>query len=824
MRSVKGIFLFFLCINMKNAYAEDYFNPQFLGGDTASLEDLSYLNSGGNLPPGNYYLYLYSGEQFIKNVKMKFSVINQKVQPCFTKDIIDVIPLNEEAKKHFQSLSMENNDCVDISKYINNFDYDVDLSKLTLRLSIPQIYLDSVQSTMAPEKEWDDGIIAFLMNYNYNGSYSNNENNNNYSSNYLNLNNRANVGAWRVNANVYFDENKSGPTSSHKMDTNGIYLSRKINSLKSEFLVGQNSVGSSLFDANAYIGMTLATSNEMLPDSDRGYSPSIRGIAQSRSKLTVKQNDSIIFQTYVNPGPYNINNLNSVGSSGDYEVELTSAEGVVQKYLVPYSSLPNLLRLWKYNYALTLGKLDLNSAKKVNFFQSTVGIGIPFDATLFVGTQISESYTSVGIGSGKDFGNFGALSIDALHATSKINNDKMSGESYRILYSKSFSETGTNFQLTGYRYSTSDYYTLSEVAHRDGISDNFFDHYSSGRRKDNFQINVSQSLNDYGQLYIWGNVNSYWGSDKKSKNIQLGWNKNFTQLNNIMVSASFSKRTYSTLNDNVFYLSLSMPLTKTTTKNTMYLSNSINYSKSDYSNATSLYGNALDNTIDYNIYQTLNKKSDYNNTNINMAYKSNSATLRAGTSYSQQSKQLDYGISGGVLLHQDGVVLTREANDTAILVEAKGAQGARVNRAGENISINKFGYALIPYATPYHYNDVELDPSTFSEGYDVDNKVSKIAPTRGAISKVTFDVKKGFSFLVSVRYKNNPIKFGTLVKNIKYNNVAIADDDGTVFLTGVENNSSFTVAWDDNTTCRFVVKYDDESKLKAVNKKQVDCL
>ncbi|WP_419236384.1 FimD/PapC C-terminal domain-containing protein [Serratia fonticola] len=131
---------------------------------------------------------------------------------------------------------------------------------------------------------------------------------------------------------------------------------------------------------------------------------------------------------------------------------------------------------------------------------------------------------------------------------------------------------------------------------------------------------------------------------------------------------------------------------------------------------------------------------------------------------------------------------------------------------------------MIPYATPYHYNDIELDPSTFSNSYDVDDKISKVAPTRGAISKVTFDVKRGYSFLVSVRYKNKPIKFGTLVKNDEYNNVAIADDDGTVYLTGVKKNSSYTVAWDEKNTCRFLINYEDESWLKTVNKKQVDCL
>ncbi|MEX5927437.1 FimD/PapC N-terminal domain-containing protein [Providencia hangzhouensis] len=77
---------------------------------------------------------------------------------------------------------MNDNECIDIDKYINNFSYNVDLSKLTLTLSIPQIYLNSIESTLASENDWDDGISALMTNYNLNGSYSRNNRMSNYSS------------------------------------------------------------------------------------------------------------------------------------------------------------------------------------------------------------------------------------------------------------------------------------------------------------------------------------------------------------------------------------------------------------------------------------------------------------------------------------------------------------------------------------------------------------------------------------------------------------------------------------------------------------------
>lgn len=824
MRMMKKFIFLMLCLNIKTSYSQDYFNPMFLGEDTASLEDLSYLVAGNNIPPGDYSLYFYIGDELIKNLNVKF-ITNEdkKVEACITKDIINIIPFNQVTKDAFDFSSASLDECIDIRKYIKNFDYEVDLSKLILRLSIPQIYLDSTRSTLANESDWDNGIPFLLTNYNFNGSYSKNSNVKDFSSHYLNLSNRANIGPWRFNTNMYFSENKMGSQRQHQSNISSIYTSRNINSIKSNLVIGQNSLGSNIFDTNQYIGVTLATSNEMLPDSDRGYSPAIRGIVDSRSKLTVKQNGNIIYQTYINPGPYDISNLYSVGTSGDYEVELTSTEGVVTKYMVPYSSLPNLLRMGKYNYSVTLGQLDLNTDNNNKFFQGTLAIGIPLQSTMFIGSQISSDYLASAIGLGKDFGYMGGLSVDMIHAKSKINDNWLTGESYQILYSKSFKDTGTNVQLTGYRYSTSNYFTFSEATYRNDQVNNIYSSYR-GRRKDSFQLNLSQSLNDFGQLYAWGNLSSYWGSEAKTKNIQIGWNKAISQLSNVMISASYNKNNNSGMNDDSFYLSLSMPLSRGANSSPMYLSNSLSYNSSSYNNLTSLYGSMLDSKLNYNVYQSTNKNSINNNTNLNVNYKANATSLYVGSSYSSQSKSIDYGASGGVLLHQNGVVFTQEANDTAILVEARGATGAKINRSGENITINNSGYALIPYATPYHYNDVELDPTTFANGYDIDNKILKTSPTRGAISKVTFDVRKGYNFLLYIKHKNKKIRFGTLVYNTTDKVSSIADDDGTVYLTGVKNKSKYTVKWDQNVSCDFTISYDDTLELNIINKMDVDCI
>ncbi|WP_159330514.1 fimbria/pilus outer membrane usher protein, partial [Klebsiella pneumoniae] len=75
------------------------------------------------------------------------------------------------------------------------------------------------------------------------------------------------------------------------------------------------------------------------------------------------------------------------------------------------------------------------------------------------------------LGLGFNLGDFGAISFDATQAKSTLaDQSEHKGQSYRFLYAKTLNHLGTNFQLMGYRYSTSGFYTLSDTMykHMDG--------------------------------------------------------------------------------------------------------------------------------------------------------------------------------------------------------------------------------------------------------------------------------------------------------------------------------------------------------------------
>lgn len=59
-------------------------------------------------------------------------------------------------------------------------------------------------------------------------------------------------------------------------------------------------------------GIKLETDTSMLPDSEQGFAPVVRGIANSDAQVVIKQNGYVIYQTWVSAGPFEIKDLSQV--------------------------------------------------------------------------------------------------------------------------------------------------------------------------------------------------------------------------------------------------------------------------------------------------------------------------------------------------------------------------------------------------------------------------------------------------------------------------------------------------------------------------------
>lgn len=814
------------------AQAELYFNPRFLADDPAAVADLSSFEKGQELPPGTYRMDIYLNDGFMTTRDVTFSAgeNGHGLMPCLTRGQLASMGLNTAVIKGMEAL--EPDACVPFTEMIKDATVRLDVGQQRLYLTIPQAYMgNQARGYISPEL-WDNGITAGLLNYNFTGNNVQNRVGGSSQYAYLNLQSGLNVGAWRLRDNSTWSYS-SGSTSQNKWQHVNTWLERDITPFRSRLTLGDSYTNGDVFDGINFRGAQLASDDNMLPDSQKGFAPVIHGIARGTAQVSIKQNGYEIYHSTVPPGPFTINDLYAAGNGGDLQVAIKEADGSVQSFTVPYSSVPVLQREGHTRYALTAGKYRSGNdlQEDPTFFQSTLMHGLPAGWTLYGGTQLADRYRAFNLGVGKNMGDLGALSVDITQANATLPDDsEQQGQSVRFLYNKSLSELGTNIQLVGYRYSTQGYYSFADTTYQrmsghsvvteDGpvyVKPKFTDYYNLAySKRGKVQVSVTQQLGRTATLYVSGSRQSYWGTDSADEQFQVGLNTAVSDIN-WTLSYSLTKNAWQDGRDQMLAVNVNIPFSHwlRSDNQSVWRHASASYSMSDdlngrMSNLAGLYGTLLeDNNLSYSVqtgyasggegssgstgYAALNYRGGYGNANV-------------GYSHSDSLKQLYYGMSGGVLAHANGVTLSQPLNDTVVLVSAPGAEGTRIeNQTG--VRTDWRGYAVLPYATEYRENRVALDTNSLADNVDLDDAVVNVVPTHGAIVRAKFKTRVGMKLLMTLTHRGKLVPFGAVVTSADNQNSSIVADNGLVYLSGMPLAGKVQVVWGEGDDARCVADY-----------------
>ncbi|MEX3242921.1 fimbria/pilus outer membrane usher protein, partial [Serratia quinivorans] len=184
---------------------------------------------------------------------------------------------------------------------------------------------------------------------------------------------------------------------------------------------GDSNAPAEVFDAVPFRGVQLASDDEMLPDSLRGYAPVARGIARTNAQVVVRQNGYEIYRTFVAPGALVINDMYPTGGSGDLQVTIKEADGSEQQLEVPFASLPVLQREGRLKYSRAGGRCRScdRSVDKSALVQGAAIYGLPWSTTLCGGVQAAQHYQSAALGLGNNLGDWGAFSVDMTQSRSQ---------------------------------------------------------------------------------------------------------------------------------------------------------------------------------------------------------------------------------------------------------------------------------------------------------------------------------------------------------------------------------------------------------------------
>lgn len=838
-------FAFLLASYTISAQAELYFNPRFLADDPAAVADLSGFEKGHELPPGTYRIDIYLNEGYMttRDVTFHANDNSRELAPCLTRDQLAAMGLNTAAVSGMKVLAADA--CVPLTEMIPDATTRLDVGQQRLYLTIPQAVMGNQARGYIPPERWDHGITAGLLNYNFTGNNVQNDvgGSSNYA--YLNLQSGLNLGAWRLRDNTTWSYSSGGSSSSNenKWQHVNTWLERDITPLRARLTLGDSYTNGDIFDGINFRGAQLASDDNMLPDSQKGFAPVIHGIARGTAQVSIKQNGYEIYHSTVPPGPFSISDLYAAGNGGDLQVTIKEADGSSQNFTVPYSSVPVLQREGHTRYAITAGEYRSGNdqQEEPTFFQSTLLHGLPAGWTLYGGTQLADRYRAFNLGVGKNMGILGALSVDVTQANATLPDDsKHQGQSVRFLYNKSLSDVGTNIQLVGYRYSTRGYFSFADTTYRrmsgydietqDGViqvKPKFTDYYNLAyNKRGKVQVSLTQQLGRTATLYLSGSHQTYWGVDSADEQLQAGLNTAVGDIN-WTLSYSLTKNAWQDGRDQMLAINVNIPFSHwlRSDSQSVWRHASASYSMSNdlngrMTNLAGLYGTVLeDNNLSYSVQTGYAGGGEGNSSSTGYAtlnYRGGSGNANIGYSRSDGLKQFYYGMSGGVLAHANGVTLSQPLNDTVVLIKAPGAEGAKVeNQTG--VRTDWRGYAVLPYATEYRENRVALDTNTLADNVDLDEAVVNVVPTHGAIVRAEFNAHVGMKLLMTLLHNGKPVPFGAIVTADSSQSSSIVADNGQVYLSGMPLAGKVRVKWGDGANASCVADY----RLAAENQQQL---
>ncbi|EBW1732446.1 fimbrial biogenesis outer membrane usher protein [Salmonella enterica subsp. enterica serovar Kottbus] len=808
-----------LCCLMPRAYARDWFNPALLsiGGVSApqtGVADLSRF-AAGEQAPGTYRVSLrVNGEDMdVRDVPFVAGSDGHLV-PALTRKTYESLGVRPDATPAFATLP-EDAVVKNLPQVLPASTTHFLFSEQRLDITVPQIMMHRRPRGAVDPALWNQGMPALLLDYMVTGNRTRDLSGSHMpdtDSLYGNFRGGANLGPWRLRSYAVYNRTQSGdrPARSdfHVIST---YLQRNIASVRGELTVGDSSTLSDVFDSVQFRGVQLASDDAMLADSLRGFAPVIRGVADTNAQVTVRQNGSIIYQTYVPPGPFEITDIYPSSLSGDLEVTVRENNGREHRFTQAYSSVAVMQREGQMKYAMTAGRLRLSGRgrlREAKFVQGTLIYGLPHDLTVYGGMQVAASYLASTAGVGVGLGSLGAMSVDVTQAEATLSDGrKTQGQSYRVRYSKSMVDTGTTLSLAAYRYSTRGYYSLQDAASEDNV---VAGKRNSDHLRSELDLTVSQSLGPWGSLYVSGSQRDYWNAGQgKQQTGMLGYN---VSLSGISYGLSYS-RTHDTRrnrDDRRLFMNVSIPLSRWLPGNdSLHQSYSMNanYSYSTDQNhhtthQAGISGTALaDDRLSYSLNDTIqNQPGQRNSMGATLTYTGRNGVLQGGYNRSQSQSQINYGLSGGILVHPYGITLSQPMGETMALVRAPGAGNVKVqNQTG--LSTNLFGYAVMPSLTPYRRTDISLDPSGLGNTVSLSQTSTSVVPTRGAVVLADYRTEQGRQVLMTLNSPDGkPVPFGAVaaLKQQK-DNTAIVGDGGQVFLTGLPDEGELTVQWGGGT-------------------------
>jgi P pilus assembly protein, porin PapC len=428
------------------------------------------------------------------------------------------------------------------------------------------------------------------------------------------------------------------------------------------------------------------------------------------------------------------------------------------------------------------------------FTSGEISWGVANGWTLYGGSVIGGDYNALSVGIGRDLFILGALAFDVTQSRAVLPSEgTLSGTSYRVSYSKTFDEYDSQVTFAGYRFSERDFMSMSEYL------DTRYGSGTSHSPKEKYTVSFNKRFRDVGlSAYLNYSHQTYWNSaDNDRVSLSLSRYVDLGPFKNMSVSLTAYRSEYYSLKDDGAYISVSLPIGNGTS-----LSYGATINRTDNTHRVSYYGRV----DEHNSFQVSSGLSRSGPTAYGYyTWQGDSAQVQTNTSYQSGSyTALGMNVTGGLTLTTEGGAAHRSnaRGGSRVLVDTAGVSGVPVKGFGASVKTNRFGKAVIGDVNSYYRNPIRIDVDKLDENADVTRSVSQATLTEGAIGYRQFDVIAGGKAMAFIRKADGSFPpFGASVMNEKNQETGVVNDEGSVWLSGIQPNGKMTVKWDGQARC-----------------------
>ncbi|QBF25956.1 fimbrial biogenesis outer membrane usher protein [Pseudomonas tructae] len=786
------------------------FEPAFLINGSGQAIDLSRFENRNVVAAGTYNVDVFINQAWQGRFDLPFKADDQHndAQACFDLALMERLAINPQVLSlEIQERLAPQGACLPLAQAITDASSRFEFASQRLYLSVPQASLKrSARDAVDPE-HWDSGVTAGFIGYNFNlyGSRQRQQAQNNLTQGYLGLNTGLNLGQWRLRHDGALNWNNRGQRQYQSIAS---YAQRDITPWTSQLTLGEAYTSGELFDSVSFTGVRLASDHRMLPNSLRGFAPVVRGVASSNARVVIRQRGTLLHETTVAPGAFEIDDLYATGYGGDLEVTVIEADGREHGFSVPYAAVPLSLRPGISRYSATLGTLrnpQLDSDPM--FVEGTWQYGLNNLVSTYSGMNLASGYDSALLGAALNT-ELGAFGADITQARTHLQGQgSVQGQSLRLSYAKTLADTDTQIALATYRYSTSGFFGLEDAHLQRQYQREHADSNGFWRQRNRTTLGLGQPLADtYGQLHLSASAASYWNRSGSDLSYTFSYSNRYKTLGySLNASRELGP---SGRSDNSLHLSLSLPLGGEHSRSLSASASRDNHGRT--SGQTTLTGTTgSEHNLSYGVTASHDRSENQRTSNLSThtLYRSSAAELSGSLSRGSNTSQASIGARGAVVAHPGGVTLSQPLSDTFAVVNAENAQGARVS-SGTALKLDSRGYAVVPSLTPYRRNTVSLDPKGISTDVELQINSQHAIPRAGAIPLLEFKTTSGRSAIIHAkRPDGTALPFGASVVDETGTEIGVVGQGSQIFARGLQQNGTLQVHWNSEATSSCLITY-----------------